>query len=96
MSHRQQSGNNKSPSGGGSFYNNYSAPTRSKRGMEETASIYGQSASSPNNNKSNKFPSDHSYSYDLNGELICSPADSIGCSGFITERDQLKVLNTEG
>ena len=48
------------------------------------------------NNKSNKFPSDHSYSYDLNGELICSPADSIGCSGFITERDQLKVLNTEG
>ena len=40
--------------------------------------------------------SGHSYSYDLNGELICSPADSIGCSGFITERDQLKVLNTEG
>ena len=43
-----------------------------------------------------KYKSGHSYSYDLNGELICSPADSIGCSGFITQRDQLKVLNTEG
>ena len=35
-----------------------------------------------------KYKSGHSYSYDLNGELICSPADSIGCSGFVTKADQ--------
>tara|TARA_R110002073_G_scaffold266361_1_gene429338 strand:- start:57 stop:257 length:201 start_codon:yes stop_codon:yes gene_type:complete len=42
-----------------------------------------------------KYQSGHSYSYNLNGELICSPADSVGCSGFITEPDQMQVFNTE-
>ena len=39
-----------------------------------------------------KYKNGHSYSYDPNGELTCSPADSIGCIGFITEHD----LNTKG
>ena len=39
-----------------------------------------------------KYQSGHSYSYDLNGELICSPADAIGCSDFITKADQLHEI----
>ncbi len=39
------------------------------------------------NDKTVKYQTGHSYSYDLNDELICSPADLVECSGFLNRQD---------